>query len=168
MKAFDEELFPFLGILDIRNLPSQKTFLFLDIFAGDTSDTVVFKLHSTNIITSLIPGGCTCLLQPLDTAVNKQFNGYLQEFIDQYIDESQDSLLKVKRFEVEDLAKEITLGSSTKNLHKPIAYQSGESYRELPILGEESFCLEYTWQAENYLGFLKTETPDNISYINVA
>lgn len=223
LKFFDEELFPSLGISDFRNPPPQKTLLLLDVFAGHTTDTVLSKLRSANIITSLIPGGCTGLLQPLDTAVNKPFKGYLREFTDQYIDEqeeklgceveswsvsdkrvmtthvvaraweafckekreliqksfrdvgvtlpvdgSEDSLLKVKGFEAEDLAKEITLNSCAKNLPEPIAYQSGETYRELPIPGEDSFCLEYTWQAENYLGFPKTKTSNNTACIDLA
>lgn len=60
------------------------------------------------------------------------------------VDGSEDSLLIVKGFEAEDLVKEITLDCCAENLPKSIAYQSGETYRKLPIPDEDSFCLEYT------------------------
>jgi hypothetical protein len=69
----------------------KKTSLFLlDVFAGHTTDAVLSKLRSAGVLTSLIPGGYTGLLQPLDTAVNKPFKNYLRDFTDQYIDEAQE------------------------------------------------------------------------------
>jgi hypothetical protein len=42
------------------------------------------KLSEQNITVAMIPAGCTCLLQPLDIAVNKPFKEWLEEAIDEY------------------------------------------------------------------------------------
>lgn len=170
-QIFDEELFPPLGICDPKNPPLLKNLLLLNVFAGHATDTVLSKLRAAKIVTSLIPVGCTRLLQFLDTAINKLFKLYFRELIDQYIDElevklgceveswsvsnngimttyvvagvweslyeekkdlieksfwdvwvtrpvdgSKDSYLKIKGFEVEDLAKEITLDTCVEGL----------------------------------------------------
>jgi hypothetical protein len=208
LKFIDEELLPALASGSER----QKSLLLLDVFAGHTTETVLSKLHSAGIVTSLIPGGCTGLLQPLDTAVNKPFKNYLRHFTDQYIDEeeekrgcdidqwsvsdkrvmttqvvaraweafcrdnqemikkafrdvgvtlavdgSEDHLLKIKGFAAEDLAKEITLEQCADDLPEPGANAFKETYRELPIPGEDDFCLEYTWQLEGFAGFPGTD-----------
>lgn len=62
------------------------------MFLGHTTDKVFNILHSLRITTSLIPGGCTGLLQPLDTAINKPFKEFLHDCTDIYIDEREQKL----------------------------------------------------------------------------
>jgi hypothetical protein len=79
-----------LPVLPSGSAEKKTSLLLLDVFAGHTTDTVLSKLRSAGVLTSLIPGGCTGLLQPLDTAVNKAFKNYLRDFTDQYIDEEEE------------------------------------------------------------------------------
>ncbi|RPB05837.1 hypothetical protein L873DRAFT_1883848, partial [Choiromyces venosus 120613-1] len=62
----------------------MKSLLLIDVAGFHTTLEVLQWLHSASITTSLIPSGCTGLLQPLDTTVNKHFKQYLQEFTDTY------------------------------------------------------------------------------------
>jgi hypothetical protein len=73
------------------------------------------------------------------------------------VDGSEDHLLKIKGFAAEDLAKEITLEQCAEDLPEPSANRLKETYRELPIPGEDDFCLEYTWQLEDFAGFPGTD-----------
>jgi len=71
-------------------IPSSYTpysLLLMDRAAFHVTETILSTLRSNRIIPSIIPGGCTGLLQPLDTAVNKPFKEYLREYTDTYLDE---------------------------------------------------------------------------------
>ena len=59
----------------------------MDLAAFHITDSILATLRENNIVPSIIPGGCTGLLQPLDTAVNKPFKEYLREETDTYQDE---------------------------------------------------------------------------------
>ena len=41
-------------------------------------------------------------------------------------------------------------GDLAEDLPVPLAHK--EIHRELPILGEDNFCLEYTWQCKSFIG----------------
>ncbi|RPB01395.1 hypothetical protein L873DRAFT_1788299 [Choiromyces venosus 120613-1] len=71
--------------------PYHESLLLRNVAGFHTTETVLEKLHSTEITTSLIPSACTGLLQPLNTAVNKQFKSFLREFTDTYIDSQSNS-----------------------------------------------------------------------------
>ncbi|RPB00861.1 hypothetical protein L873DRAFT_1804628 [Choiromyces venosus 120613-1] len=59
----------------------------MDLAAFHILDSILVTLHENNIIPSIIPSGCTRLLQSLDTAVNKLFKEYLREETETYQDE---------------------------------------------------------------------------------
>lgn len=65
---------------------NHESLLLMDVAGFHTTETVLEKLRSARITTSLIPSGCTGLFQPLDTAVNKPFKSYLREYTDTYIE----------------------------------------------------------------------------------
>ena len=54
----DEQLVPVLG--------GQPTLLVLDLFSGHRTDEVLDTMKAKNIMVSVIPGGCTGLIQALD------------------------------------------------------------------------------------------------------
>jgi hypothetical protein len=60
------------------------------------------------------------------------------------------------------LAKEITLEQCAEDLPEPGANAFKETYRELPIPGEDDFCLEYTWKLECFAGFPGTDEDSDI------
>lgn len=80
LKFIAEEIIPALG--------SGPSLFLLDAAAFHTSD-VLQSLRSASITLSLIPGGCTGLIQPLDTAINKPFKQYLQDYTEVYVDNKE-------------------------------------------------------------------------------
>ena len=71
----------------IPNSYIPYSLLLMDRAAFHVTPAILSTLRSHRIIPSIIPGGCTGLLQPLDTAVNKPFKEYLREYTDIYLDE---------------------------------------------------------------------------------
>ena len=66
---------------------TPRSLLLMDLASFHITNIVLDLLCANNIVPSIIPGGCTGLLQPLDTAVNKPFKQYLREFTDTYMEE---------------------------------------------------------------------------------
>lgn len=44
-----------------------------DTFTGHMTEEVQDELRKKNITVAMIPGGCTCKIQPLDVCLNKPF-----------------------------------------------------------------------------------------------
>jgi hypothetical protein len=62
--------------------------LVMDVASFHKTDAVRARLQKelpAYVLPAMIPGGLTCLLQPLDTAVNSMFKKLLQDAIDEYI-----------------------------------------------------------------------------------
>ncbi|KAF2194264.1 hypothetical protein K469DRAFT_783135 [Zopfia rhizophila CBS 207.26] len=80
-ELFDEwitkELCPLLNSLDN---------LVINVVLFHRTQVILQKLRDSNVTTALIPSGCTSLLQPLDTAVNKSFKDWLREATEEYLD----------------------------------------------------------------------------------
>jgi len=70
-------------------LPSGPRLLALDVAKFHYTEEVLCTLHSHDIIASLIPAGCTGLVQPLDVAVNKPFKNILRNILDDLLDKYQ-------------------------------------------------------------------------------
>jgi transcriptional/translational regulatory protein YebC/TACO1 len=71
-------------LLKIRQEEEEDFLLVMDAAAFHKTAEIKRKLREQNITVAMIPSGCTCLLQPLDTAVNKPFKEWLEEAIDEY------------------------------------------------------------------------------------
>jgi len=95
LQFIDEELIPALQKAP-GTIPdnARESLLLMDVAGFHTTPQVLQKLRSASITTSLIPSGCTGLLQPLDTAVNKPFKQYLREYTDAYTLGKQSSIQK--------------------------------------------------------------------------
>jgi hypothetical protein len=74
MQWIDSELIP-----NLKPTAQDEVFLALDAATFHKTLAVLKKLHDNYIITALVLGGCTGILQPLDTAVNKPFKELLRE-----------------------------------------------------------------------------------------
>ena len=57
----------------------------MDVALFYKTQAILQKLCNSYITTALIPSGCTSLLQPLNTAVNKPFKGWLREATKEYL-----------------------------------------------------------------------------------
>uniref|UniRef100_A0A0B7KKN3 SAP domain-containing protein n=1 Tax=Bionectria ochroleuca TaxID=29856 RepID=A0A0B7KKN3_BIOOC len=68
-------------------LDGKEHMLVMDVASFHTTDDVLQDLRSRKITTALIPPGCTSLLQPLDTTVNKPFKQWLAEAAFTYVEQ---------------------------------------------------------------------------------
>ena len=67
----------------------------MDVAAFHKTPAILEKLRDNKITTAMIPSGCTSLLQPLDTAVNKPFKDWLREATEEYTDKiPEDEVVK--------------------------------------------------------------------------
>lgn len=62
--------------------PNRPRFIALDVFAGQKTTSVLTAFRASKTVTSFIPEGCTGLVQPLDTAVNKTIKAKISELLD--------------------------------------------------------------------------------------
>lgn len=67
-------------------LNGKEHLLVMDVGSFHTTEDVLQDLRGRKITTALIPTGCTSLLQPLDTAVNKPFKDWLAEAAFSYVE----------------------------------------------------------------------------------
>jgi len=56
----------------------EPTLLALDLFAGHRTEEVLDIFKANDITISVIPGGCTGLIQPLDVSINRPFKDILK------------------------------------------------------------------------------------------
>ena len=66
-------------------LEGRPSLFALDLCSAHTTEPVMELFHSNSIVPSLIPAGCTSLLQPLDVSVNKPLKGKIRELTDEVI-----------------------------------------------------------------------------------
>ena len=76
-RYIQEHLIPVLG--------GHPTLFALDLMGSHKTPAILDLLHSNNITPSLIPGGCTGLVQPLDVSVNKPFKELVRDLTDEKI-----------------------------------------------------------------------------------
>ena len=82
-------------------LDGKPTLIALDLFGGHKTEEVLDTMKAHDITVSVIPGGCTSLLQPLDVSINRPFK----------------DILKVSLFHIHYLHSQCTL-----KLHKHSPY----------------------------------------------
>jgi hypothetical protein len=66
----EEQLIPVLGM--------EPTLLALDLFGGHKTNYVLDLMKAHDITVSIIPAGCTSLVQPLHISVNRPFKDILK------------------------------------------------------------------------------------------
>ncbi|RPA94164.1 hypothetical protein L873DRAFT_1940149 [Choiromyces venosus 120613-1] len=69
----------------IPTLGGHPTLFTLDLMRSHKTPTVFQLLRTNNITPSLIPTGCTSLVQPLDVLVNKPFKELMRDLTDEKI-----------------------------------------------------------------------------------
>jgi len=69
LQYIEEQLMPVLG--------NQPALLTIDLFAAHKTQAVLDTFQANHITVSLIPGGCTGLVQPLDLSINPPFKDIL-------------------------------------------------------------------------------------------
>ena len=66
-------------------LGGRPTLLALDLMGSHETPALVDLFRQNDITSSLIPAGCTSLVQPLDASINKPFKGLMQDLTDKRI-----------------------------------------------------------------------------------
>ena len=67
-------------------LSTGPTLLVMDLFKSHSTQEIKDWLRTHGIVPSLVPGGCTGLVQPLDVSVNRPFKDILKQVIDDAVD----------------------------------------------------------------------------------
>ena len=67
-------------------LNTGPTLLVMDLFKSHSTQEIKDWLRAHRIVPSLVPGGCTGLVQPPDVSVNRPFKDILKQVIDDTID----------------------------------------------------------------------------------
>jgi len=81
-----------LFLLEFMLLPilgTCATLLVMDLFKSHSKQEIKDWLRTHGIVPSLVPGGCTGLVQPLDVSVNRPFKDILKQVIDNAVDLSE-------------------------------------------------------------------------------
>ena len=91
----ESELIPAL-----KPTAQKEVLLALDAAAFHKTPGILQKLRDNYIILALVPPGCTEILQPLDTAVNKPFKELLREHTELYTDAREDAGDDVEKWSV--------------------------------------------------------------------
>jgi len=88
--ANSDLLVDWINNLLVPALPSGPRLLALDVAKFHSTERVLSTLRSHDIIPSLIPPGCTGLVQLLDVSVNKPFKSLLRDILDDLLDQYED------------------------------------------------------------------------------
>jgi hypothetical protein len=91
----NDELIPIL-----KPTTQDEVLLAFDAAAFHKTPEILQTFRNNHIVPALIPGGCTGLLQPLDTAVNKPFKELLREHTELFIDAREDAGEDVEKWSV--------------------------------------------------------------------
>ena len=75
-------------------LTGHDNLLVMDVATFHKTPSILKRLRENHVMTAFIPSGCTSLLQPLDTAVNKPFKGWLREATEEYMDKLDEGVAK--------------------------------------------------------------------------
>jgi len=62
----------------IAVLSGRPTLMALDMFGGHKTDEVLDTMRAHDITLSVIPGGCTSMVQPLDISINRPYKDILK------------------------------------------------------------------------------------------
>jgi len=76
--------------------------LVMDVATFHCTQAIMDLLRESKVTTALIPPGCTCILQPLDTAINKAFKQWLREAADEYIADREERFGAFEKWSVSD------------------------------------------------------------------
>ena len=134
-----EHLIPVLG--------GRPTLFALDLMGSHKTPTVLNLLRQNNITPSLIPGGCTGLLQPLDVSVNKPLKEVIRDLTDERIFELE-SVDEFEKWTVSErrIMTTHTVGKAFYQFHEEKSALIRTSFRKvglsLPIDGSSDHELD--------------------------
>ncbi len=60
-------------------MKKKTALLLIDSFSAHETDEFLALARDNNVDVSIIPGGCTSKVQPLDVCLNKPFKGVLRQ-----------------------------------------------------------------------------------------
>jgi len=128
-------------------LGGRPTLFALDLMGSHKTPAIFDILRQNDITPSLIPGGCTSLVQPLDISVNKPLKEMLRDLTDQKIFELE-SMEAFERWTIGDRRVMTTecVGNAFHHFHSQKAEIIRSSFRNvglsLPIDGSSDSMLD--------------------------
>ena len=124
----------------IPALGGRPSLFALDLMGSHRTPTILDLLRRNNIVPSLIPGGCTSLIQPLDVSVNKPLKELIRDMTDERIFQLK-SAADFEKWTVSDRSIMTThcVGNAFSQFHSTKANLIATSFRKvglsLPIDG---------------------------------
>jgi len=85
--ANSELLVDWINTMLVPALPPGPRLLALDVAKFHSTEAVLSTLRLHNIVPSMIPPGCTSLIQPLDVSINKPFKDILRDILENLLDD---------------------------------------------------------------------------------
>ena len=131
----------------IPALRGRPTLFTLDLMGSHKTPAVLQLLRTNNITPSLIPAGCTSLIQPLDVSVNKPFKELMRDLTDEKIFELE-SAEDFEKWTVGDPRVMTThcVGEAFNQFHSSKSHVIKNSFRKLglslPIDGSQDHELD--------------------------
>lgn len=128
-------------------LGGRPTLFALDLMGSHKTPALLDLVRQNDITPSLIPAGCTSLVQPLDVSINKPFKGLMQDLTDERIFELE-SLDKFEKWTVGERRVMTTecVGNAFRQFHNEKAEIIRRSLRKvglsLPINGSQDYELD--------------------------
>jgi len=165
-------------------LGGRPTLFALDLMGSHKTPAVLQLLRTNNITPSLIPAGCTSLIQPLDVSINKPFKGLMRDITDEKIFELE-SAAEFEKWTVGDRRVMTThcVGNAFDQFHSTKSHLISTSFRKLglslPIDGSSDHELDIkgfpqleigNWREDLSLqddrADVGTEGDDDIEFVN--
>ena len=69
----------------VKEMGKEESILTLDSFSAQVSNSTMACFQSHKVHTSVIPGGCTSVIQPLDVCLSKPFKVHLKASWQRYM-----------------------------------------------------------------------------------
>ncbi|RPB02545.1 DDE-domain-containing protein [Choiromyces venosus 120613-1] len=125
-------------------LEGRPTLFALDLMGSHKTPAVLNLLHQNNITPSLIPGGCTGLVQPLDVSVNKPFKELMRDLTDERIFQLE-SVAEFEKWMVGDRRVMTTecVGDAFRQFHQEKGEVIRRSFRKVGLSLPIDGCLDH-------------------------
>jgi hypothetical protein len=83
-----KHVYQFSSAYSTVGIEREPRLLYLDAFSAHLTPAVISEFKRQGVTVSVIPGGCTGYIQPLDTSINKTLKDLIKEEQDEHFDKN--------------------------------------------------------------------------------